>query len=190
MRVSIARTDEGEGTFVTEQDTVQAPASNGSNGLGSLKLAQLKDLASQLGITGTSGCAKHSWLKSSPNTSAVAARNLLPMPPLPKKTNQQKLPNNPSRSQLRKLRALTSPSQSNPRRPRMRQQRLRNSRLTTNSPNRLTTSKVNSAVSSRGIVGVLAVVNNVTTRSNVRKSSRQSKLTTKRNSVTRRRVTV
>ena len=42
---------------MTEQDTVQAPT-NGSHGLGSLKLAQLKDLASQLGITGTSRMRK------------------------------------------------------------------------------------------------------------------------------------
>ena len=43
---------------MTEQDTVQAPPANGSGGLGSLKLAQLKDLASQLGITGTSRMRK------------------------------------------------------------------------------------------------------------------------------------
>ena len=43
---------------MTEQDTVQAPTANGSGGLGSLKLAQLKDLASQLGITGTSRMRK------------------------------------------------------------------------------------------------------------------------------------
>src|SRR5699024_7961199 len=53
-----ARTDEGEGTFVTEQDTLQTPADSGSAGLGSLKLAQLQTLASQLGITGTSRMRK------------------------------------------------------------------------------------------------------------------------------------
>ena len=54
----LSPSDEGEGTFVTEQGTLQAPANNGAEGLGSLKLAQLKDLASQLGITGTSRMRK------------------------------------------------------------------------------------------------------------------------------------
>ncbi|MDN6534209.1 MAG: Rho termination factor N-terminal domain-containing protein, partial [Yaniella sp.] len=53
-----ARTDEGEGTFVTEQDTLQTPTDNGSAGLGGLKIAQLQTLASQLGITGTSRMRK------------------------------------------------------------------------------------------------------------------------------------
>ena len=43
---------------MTEQDTVQAPTENGSAGLGSLKLTQLRDLAMQLGITGTSRMRK------------------------------------------------------------------------------------------------------------------------------------
>src|SRR5690625_6179850 len=54
----LSPSDEGEGTFVTEQDTLQAPANNGAEGLGSLKLAQLRNLASQLGITGTSRMRK------------------------------------------------------------------------------------------------------------------------------------
>ena len=43
---------------MTEQDTMQAPTENGSAGLGSLKLTQLRDLASQLGITGISRMRK------------------------------------------------------------------------------------------------------------------------------------
>ena len=43
---------------MTEQDTMQAPTDNGSAGLGSLKLTQLRDLAAQLGITGTSRMRK------------------------------------------------------------------------------------------------------------------------------------
>lgn len=43
---------------MTEQDTMQAPTENGSAGLGSLKLTQLRDLATQLGITGTSRMRK------------------------------------------------------------------------------------------------------------------------------------
>ncbi|HIW46925.1 MAG TPA: transcription termination factor Rho [Candidatus Yaniella excrementigallinarum] len=43
---------------MTEQDTLQTPADSGSAGLGSLKLAQLQTLASQLGITGTSRMRK------------------------------------------------------------------------------------------------------------------------------------
>lgn len=43
---------------MTEQDTLQTPTNGGSAGLGSLKLAQLQTLASQLGITGTSRMRK------------------------------------------------------------------------------------------------------------------------------------